>query len=119
MDIIFIESLEFDCIIGILEHERTTAQPLSIDLKMHHDIRPAARSGQLDQSLDYAAISKWIIEFCIAQQAELIETLAQNLADALFNEFQISKIDLTIRKPNAVPEARAVGVHITRELPLS
>lgn len=114
MDKIFIKGLSFDCIIGIYDRERVEPQPLVIDLEMSCDIRAAAQTGDLNQSLNYAAISDAIIAFTQSAKAELIETLAEDLCFYLQNHFNIMGMRLTIHKPNAVPEARSVGVSITR-----
>ena len=115
MDSIFIEGLQFSCIIGIYERERIEPQPLEIDVDMQTDIGAAARSGELDQSLNYAEISEQIITFCQRKRAELIETLAEELAEMLLESFKTRQLTLTIRKPMAVPEATSVGVRITRQ----
>lgn len=114
MDKIFINQLSFDCIIGIYARERVEPQPLLIDLEMACDIRPAAENNDLDASLNYAAISDSIISFCQQAQAELLESLAEQLWAHLRSEFSIAGIKLTIHKPNAVPEAKSVGVSIVR-----
>ena len=114
MDKIFINQLGFDCIIGIYARERIEPQPLLIDLEMACDIRPAAQNNDLDASLNYAAISESIINFCQQAQAELLETLAEQLWSHLQSEFNILGVKLTIHKPNAVPEAKSVGVSIIR-----
>lgn len=114
MDIIFINGLRFDAIIGIYDRERVEPQPLVIDLEMAIDIREAAATGNLDASLNYAAISERIIQFCQQAQALLIETLAEDLSHTLMSEFNIQGMRLSIHKPNAVPEARSVGLKIAR-----
>lgn len=114
MDKIFINQLSFDCIIGIYARERVEPQPLLIDLEMACDIRTAALNNDLSASLNYAAISDSIISFCQQAQAELLETLAEQLWAHLKSEFGISGIKLAIHKPNAVPEAKSVGVSIVR-----
>lgn len=114
MDKIFINGLRFDCIIGIYDRERIEPQPLVLDLEMSCDIRAAAQTGDLDKSLNYAAISEAVIVFTQAAKAELLETLAEDICIFLQTRFGITGLKLTIHKPNAVPEARSVGVSITR-----
>lgn len=114
MDKVFIKQLSFDCIIGIYPRERVEPQPLLVDLEMACDITPAALNNDLEQSLNYAAISESIIRFCQNRQAELLETLAQELWHHLHDDFNVLGVKLTIHKPNAVPEARSVGVSIVR-----
>lgn len=114
MDKIFIKRLRFDCIIGIYPSERVELQPLEIDLDMCCDIRAAASTKELDRSLNYAAISEAVIRFCQQAQAELLETLAEDLCAMLAKDFGVDGMKLTIHKPRAVPEAQSVGVSIIR-----
>jgi len=114
MDKIFINRLRFDCIIGIYPNERIKLQPLEIDLEMCCDIRTAASTKDLNKSLNYAAIRDAVIHFCQQAQAELLETLAEDLCSMLAKDFGVEGVKLTIHKPKAVPEAQSVGVSITR-----
>lgn len=114
MDTIFIQGLRFDAIIGIYPQERIKKQPMVVDIEMATDIKPAAINNDLDSSINYAAVSEAVIQFCVAAEAELLETLAENLAEYLMREFNISGLRLSIGKPIAVPEAQLVGVKIAR-----
>ena len=114
MDKIFINQLCFDCIIGIYPRERVVPQPLCIDLELTCDIRPAAETNNLDKSLNYAAISESVMDFCQQAQAELLEALAEQLWAHLQECFGIQGARLTIHKPQAVPEAASVGISIVR-----
>lgn len=114
MDKILINGLRFDAIIGIYPRERREPQPIEISLSLACDIRQSAISGDLSDSLNYAAISETIIRFTQKRQAQLIETLAEELWQHLQSQFNIEGAQISILKPNAVPEARSVGVSITR-----
>ena len=119
MDTIFIRDLTFDCIIGIYPSERTNAQPLIVNLEMATDITPAAKTGDLSLSLNYAEISEFIIAICTQRKAELIESLAEELVAELFERYPIPSLQLEISKPQAVEQAAGVGVRIARERPTS
>ncbi len=114
MDLVLIETLGVDTVIGVYEWERTITQRLLLDLELATDIRPAAASDDIALTLDYAAISERIIAFAAEHEFALVETFAERLADSLREEFAIAWLRLTIRKPAAVPEAAAVGVSIAR-----
>ncbi|SFC14574.1 dihydroneopterin aldolase [Marinospirillum celere] len=115
-DRIFITNLTFLAGIGVFEWEKGIQQKLELDVEMLTDIRPAALSQDLQATLDYAAISQRLVAYSQAQHHDLIETLAENLATLLLEEFNIRQLTLTLRKPDAVPAASSVGVTITRPL---
>ena len=81
---IFIEGLEVEAIIGVLPHERTTPQPLLIDVTLTTDITTAAQSTHLADTIDYADVCEQIKTLCQREEALLLETLAnQNRQHAL------------------------------------
>ncbi|MDR5873481.1 dihydroneopterin aldolase [Halomonas sp. CUBES01] len=114
MDRIFIEALEVDTIIGVYDWERTIHQSLRLDLILATDIRSAAATDDLRLTLDYAAICQRIQQFADTHDFALVETFAERLTDCLRNDFPISWLRLTVRKPGAVPSAASVGLEITR-----
>lgn len=114
MDRVLIEALSIDTVIGVYDWERTITQTLSLDLQLATDIRPAAAADDLSRTLDYAAISQRIGRFAKEHDFALVETFAERLAAMLQDEFAIAWLQLTVRKPGAVPNARAVGVMIER-----
>ena len=58
MDIIFLKGLRIDTIIGIYDWERTTKQPIIIDLEISTDIRQAATTDDIEQTTNYKSIAK-------------------------------------------------------------
>ncbi|GHE20685.1 dihydroneopterin aldolase [Halomonas urumqiensis] len=114
MDLVLIESLGVDTVIGVYDWERTITQRLVLDLELATDIRPAAASDDIAQTLDYAAISQRIAGFATEHAFALVETFAERLATTLREEFGIAWLRLTVRKPGAVAAAAAVGVTIVR-----
>ncbi|MAB23632.1 MULTISPECIES: dihydroneopterin aldolase [Pseudomonas] len=115
MDQVFIKGLTTDAVIGIYDWERTIRQPLIFDLDMAWDIRPAAAHENIDATLNYAAISEFIITFVQASEFLLVETLAEKLAAKLRKEFDIPWLRLRVTKPDAVKQAAGgVGVLIER-----
>ena len=114
MDTIFLRDLEVDATIGIFEWEKRIKQKVRIDLEMGADIAKAAASDAIDDTLDYKAISKRIIQFVEDSRYELIETLIEKVAEILLNEFNIPWVRVTISKPGAVRGSRDVGITIER-----
>ncbi|ETX10454.1 dihydroneopterin triphosphate 2'-epimerase [Marinomonas ushuaiensis DSM 15871] len=115
-DLVFIEGLKTQAVIGVYDWEKKIQQELVFDLEMEHDNRVPAATDDLSKTLDYEAISNFILAFCAERQFELIETLAERLVAELIENFTLSAVALTLRKPAAVPAANAVGVKICRRV---
>ncbi|MDG4550897.1 MAG: dihydroneopterin aldolase [Candidatus Contendobacter sp.] len=114
MDIIFIRDLRVETLIGVYPHERQQRRILLLDLELGTDIRPAAASDRLDDTLDYQAVTRRLVEFAAASNYQLVETLGERMADLVLREFAALWLRLTVRKPGAVREAGEVGVTIER-----
>ena len=78
------------------------------------DIRAAARSDSIADTLDYKAVSKRLIHFIEQSQFQLVETLAERCAAIVLGEFSVARLTLRLRKPGAVRGSSAVGVIIER-----
>ena len=114
MDIIFLDDLRIETIIGIFDWERETKQTVILDLEMAADIRKAAATDAIEDTLDYKAVAKRIIQFVEESEFQLVETLAERCAQLLMNEFNIPWVRLTLNKIGALSGARDVGVIIER-----
>ena len=114
-DIVFIEDLKVQTVIGIFDWEREIRQTVSIDLEMAFDIRKAAASDQIQDTLDYKAVSKRLIHFIEDSEFQLVESLAERCARIVLEEFPVCWLRLKLSKPGAVRGSSAVGVIIERE----
>ena len=114
MDIVFIEALEIDTVIGIYDWERTITQKVVLDIEMAFDNRVPAASDAITDTLDYKAVSKRLIAFVGASSFGLVESLAERCAAIIREEFGVAWVRLKLSKPGAVTGSRAVGVVIER-----
>ena len=114
MDIVFIEALEIECVIGIYDWERTIRQTVVLDIEMAFDNRKPAQTDAITDTLDYKAVSKRLIAFVQQSQYGLVETLAEECARIIREEFGVAWLRLKLSKPGAVTGARNVGVLIER-----
>ena len=80
-DLVFVENLTVETVIGIFDWEREIRQAVSLDLEMEFDIRKAAASDSIEDTLDYKAVSKRLIRFIEQSEYQLVETLAEKCAD--------------------------------------
>ncbi len=114
MDIVYIKQLEIETIIGIYDWERKVRQKVCMDLEMTFDIRKAGISDNIEDTLNYKAVAKRIIQFVEDSEFMLIEALAENIASIIREEFPVPWLKLTLGKPGAVNGSRDVGVIIER-----
>ena len=114
MDKVFINGLSIQTTIGFFEWEKQIKQTLVFDLVLGWNIKPAALNDELAKTLDYAEISQEVERFANANPVDLLETLAERLADHLMSCYQIPWLSIKLHKPNAVHNAASVGVEIER-----
>ena len=86
-DIVFIEDLRIETVIGIYEWEKEIKQVISLNLEMSNDNRQAAATDRIEDTLDYKAVAKRLIGFVGDTQFELVETLAERCSEIILNEF--------------------------------
>ncbi|MDP9141045.1 MAG: dihydroneopterin aldolase [Pseudomonadota bacterium] len=114
MDTVFIHGLEVRTIVGIYAWERELKRPLIFDLELGVDTRAAAKSDQVADAVNYAAVSERVREIALQLQPALLETLAEQIAQLLLAEFAIEQVRISISKPGAVAGVKSVGVRIER-----
>jgi dihydroneopterin aldolase len=114
MDIIFLHSLKIDAVIGIWDWERKIRQTVEIDLDMAADIRKAAESDSVDDTLNYKLVAKRVQSYVADTEFQLVETLAERVADIVTGEFGVPWVRVRVNKPGAIRGAKDVGVIIER-----
>jgi len=116
-DKIFIEGLKISCVIGTLPRERKKKQKIVIDLEFSAPLKRAAKRDDLKDALNYQKIAEHATEFVSQSRFYLLETLAERLAQTLLKKFKLKNILLRVSKPNAIRNAKNVGVEIFRKTP--
>ena len=111
MDIIFLKDLKIETVVGIYDWERKIKQTVILDLEMATDVKKAASSDKIEDALDYKAVA---ISFVGESEFELVETLAERIAEIVLVEFDVPWVRLSLNKIGAIRGARDVGVVIER-----
>ena len=114
MDRIFLEDLQIETVIGIYDWERAIRQRISLDLDMRFDIKRAARTDRVDDTVNYKQVAKRLIQYVGNSRFELIETLIERVAQIAMYEFGVQDVTARLRKPGAVRYSKTVGIEITR-----
>lgn len=115
-DRVRIEGLEVEALVGVYPREREAKQPLLLDIDLGYDNLRAARSDDVGDTIDYAAVCREVREFVAQRHPQLLETLAEALAAHLLLAFGAPAVRIRIRKPMAAQAlgASSVGVEILR-----
>ncbi len=117
MDIVFIQDLRIQTIVGIYDWEKEIKQEISLNIEMASDNRAAAASDRIEDTLDYKAVAKKLIAYVGENRFELVETLAERCAEIIMSEFGVTWLRLKASKPGAVRGSTAVGVILERGQP--
>jgi dihydroneopterin aldolase len=113
-DKIFLTALSTECIVGIWDWERKVKQTVVIDVEMACDVRKAALSDHIDDTVDYKKVSKRLLSFVSESQFQLVETLAENIARIIVTEFVVPWVRVRLNKQGAIRNSRDVGIVIER-----
>ncbi len=114
MDVVFIQELKVDTVIGVRDWERQVRQTLVLDLELGCDAARAAATDAVEDAVDYDAVRRHAADWVANAGCQLVETVAEGLAAELQSAFGVPWLRLRVTKPGAIPGARAVGVTIER-----
>jgi 7,8-dihydroneopterin aldolase/epimerase/oxygenase len=114
MDKVFIEQLTVITTIGVYDWEQQIKQKLVLDIEMAHDNRPAGKSDDVNDALDYSVVSDTIIQHIETGRFLLVERVAEEIAELVMARFNVPWIKIRLTKPGAVAHASGVGVVIER-----
>jgi 7,8-dihydroneopterin aldolase/epimerase/oxygenase len=117
VDKIFIHALKTEAIVGIFDWERQVKQTVIIDLEFSADIRKAALTDSIDDTLNYKAVAKRILGFIESSQFHLVETLAEHVAMLVLEDFGVQWVGIALSKPGAIRGSKDVGVKLERSRP--
>ena len=114
MDIIYISQLRVETVIGVYEWERHIRQVVLIDLEMATDVARAAATDNIADALNYKAVAKRVAAFVEGTRFQLVETLAERVAERVLDEFGVPWVRLRVCKEGALRGVKEVGVLIER-----
>ncbi len=114
-DRVMIRNLQLDVLIGVYDFEREAPQRVIFEIDLHTDNRPAGRSDNVQDAVDYASVTQLITDISTQSEYQLLEALAEHVAAAVLAKFMtVSVIEVTIHKPDIMPNDVQVAIAITR-----
>ncbi len=107
---------------GVLADEKRDGQPFVVDVVMALDLEPAGTSDALDDTVSYAQVAGEVVDRITGPSFDLIERLAEVIADDVLGHALVDEVTVTVHKPQA-PVGHpfsdvAVEVHRTRGVPV-
>jgi len=102
---------------GVLDHERIDGQEFIVDVVVETDFSGAAKTDDLAATTNYALIADLVFAHITGPAFNLIETLADSIAQEILKMPNIISVVVTVHKPYAPIEVQFDDVSVTRRLP--
>ena len=115
LDKIHIRDLSLRCVIVIYDWERENKQDVSINITLYADLSAACKSDLIEDTVDYKAIKKRIVEMVESSSFMLVERLADQVAEICLEHPGVQRVKVMVDKTGALRYARSVAIEIMRE----
>jgi dihydroneopterin aldolase len=86
---------------GVFEHERENGQEFVIDVRISLDLRAAAESDDVARTIHYGILADQIAAAVSSDPVNLIEKVAQRVADIVLSHDLAMLTTVTVHKPQA------------------
>jgi dihydroneopterin aldolase len=98
---------------GVFPHEREQGQRFVVDVSCTIDLGPAARSDDLQQTVDYGKLAQAVVADIERDPVDLIEALAERIATTCLGDSRVAAVEVTVHKPDAPMEVEVADVAVT------
>lgn len=100
---------------GALPEEAVRGQVFVIDLDLTLDLGPAGRSDDLERTVDYGGLTGSVAELVAARRRNLVEAVAQDVADLVLADPRVREVRVRVAKPHApLPVDAEIAVELVR-----
>jgi dihydroneopterin aldolase len=86
---------------GVYDHERENGQEFTIDLTLRMPLREAAASDDVVDTVHYGELAEKVAAVVAGDPVNLIETLAERIADVALTDDRVHSVTVTVHKPHA------------------
>lgn len=117
-EILRLQNMRFHAYHGVLPKEKSLGQRFEVDLEVAAGLRKAAQTDRIEDTIDYAQLFNLVKEAVTEERFNLIETLAERIAEKVAQRFPVSELTVRVRKPNPPLDGNFdyVEVEIHREI---
>lgn len=113
-DWIHLRKVKATCVLGVHPSERNLERPVWMDISLECDVRKAAASDKLADTLDYESVEAEVVAAAKRGRFRLVEALAESVASVCLAHPGVLAVRVTVEKPKALPLTQSVGVEILR-----
>ena len=114
MDIIFLNGMAVETLVGVYEWERQHSQTLYLDLQVGI-VENSQRNDDLNLTLSYADIATYVRKELALQTFQLLESVGEHVAEVLLQQAGVLQVTVKVTKPGILAGVREVGIQITRK----
>lgn len=86
---------------GVLPEERALGQTFVVDVELGVDTRRAAATDALSETVHYGVVAEEVVAVVSGEPCQLLETLAQRVADRCLAHAAVREATVTVHKPQA------------------
>ncbi len=112
MDILNITGLSVATKIGVYAWEQRINQQLLIDITIPNDFKDC--KDKLENTIDYEALCQKVTQFVESKSFQLIETVANEVAEFIQEQFKVITLTIAVTKPHAIKNASGIKIVINR-----
>lgn len=116
MDRIIFEKIQFYAYHGVLEEENRLGQKFEVDLEMYLNLQKAGESDSIADTINYTLVYNVVNEILMGTKRQLLEAIAENIAQEILAHFPLTEIVVRVRKLNPPIHGylKSVAVEIRR-----
>ena len=115
LDRIDLRDVQLRCVVGVDPEERGAAQDVTLQITLYADLRRAGRTDRLEDTVDYRAVTQRVAQAVEASSYQLVERLAERVAEVCLSEPKVQRVRVRLAKPGAMRGAPSAAVEIVRE----
>ena len=109
---VHIRGLRLNAQVGVYEEEKHYPQRLLLDLELVVQLTDSS-PDKISQVVDYGALASSIRALALQQHTELLETLAEQIAQLCLRDPRVTRVDLRLEKPDIFSDADGVGISLS------
>ena len=114
-DWIHLRALKVRCVLGVYPAERVRERDVLLNLSLECDTRAAAKSDRLEDALNYELVEADVLSIAEQGRFQLIETLAERVAEACLRYPKVCRVRVVVDKPGALVHTQSVAVEMERQ----
>ena len=100
METIRIKNMVFYGYHGTADEEKELGGKFEVDLELKTDLQQAIKSDSIHDTINYVEIYKLVKKIVTKSNYHLIESLAGNIVQKIFEQYNLAEVTIRLRKPN-------------------